>query len=204
MDDGRLFSQGRVTDAETMAFAGAPAWGTLPPDDMRRVGPQATEVEWFAFDGKIYRRERTGPGAQRLVLAAASADVPTAARQFLALDELPAVARSLGWACTSPVVVDAHDSYAIAAVTPGAPVYRLACGDVWFHIDGANGALLDKLDRSRRLYRWLFRALHTFDIPALIARPTLRTVVIVALCGLGLAFSLTAVVIGWCRLNLQS
>ena len=84
---------------------------------------------------------------------------------------------------------------------PGAPGYRLICGDTWFHIDGANGALLEKLDRSRRAYRWLYAALHTFDVPVLMARPMLRTVLIVALCGLGFVFSLTGIVIGWRRLT---
>ena len=44
---------------------------------------------------------------------------------------------------------------------PGAPVYRLVCGDVWYHIDGASGAALEKLDSSRRAYRWVLqRAAH--------------------------------------------
>ena len=105
-------------------------------------------------------------------------------------------------ACTA-VTLDARDDYAIAAILPGAPVYRLVCGDTWFHIDGANGALLEKLDPSRRAYRWLYRALHTFDFPALATRPTLRTSLIITLCGIGLGFSLTGVVIGWRRLRLR-
>jgi hypothetical protein len=45
--------------------------------------------------------------------------------------------------------------------------------------------------------------LHTLDIPALNAHPTLRSALIVLLCGCGLIFSLTGVVIGWRRLRLQ-
>jgi hypothetical protein len=60
---------------------------------------------------------------------------------------------------------------------------------------------MEKLDPSRRAYRWFYSALHTFDVPALTARPALRTALIVTLCGLGLAFSLTGVVIGWRRLR---
>jgi hypothetical protein len=44
--------------------------------------------------------------------------------------------------------------------------------------------------------------LHTFDIPALSARPELRSVIIITLlCLAGFAFSLTGVVIGWRRLK---
>ena len=84
---------------------------------------------------------------------------------------------------------------------PGAPVYRMVCGDVWFHVDGASGAMLERLDPSRRAYRWLYGALHTHGFPALVARPRLRTALIVMLCGCGLVFSLTGVVIGWRRLR---
>ena len=76
------------------------------------------------------------------------------------------------------------------------------CGGLWYHIDAASGAALEKLDPSRRAYRWFYSALHTLDFPALVAAPALRTLVIVALCVGGLAFSLTGVVIGWRRLRM--
>jgi hypothetical protein len=106
----------------------------------------------------------------------------------------------LARSCDASRTVDADDDYAVAANTPGAPVFRTVCGDDWFDIDGANGALLEKLDSSRRAYRWLYGALHTLDFPVLTARPALRTVLIVALCGFGFIFSLTGVVIAWRRL----
>lgn len=83
---------------------------------------------------------------------------------------------------------------------PDAPVFRVVCGTDWYHIDGSDGALLEKLDASRRSYRWLYGGLHTLNFPALTARPMLRTALIVGLCGCGFVFSLTAVVIAWRRL----
>jgi hypothetical protein len=74
---------------------------------------------------------------------------------------------------------------------------------VWFHIDGASGAILERLDPSRRAYRWFYSALHTMDFPILSARRTLRSALVVILCGFGFVFSLTGVVIGWRRLRLQ-
>jgi uncharacterized iron-regulated membrane protein len=202
MDNGRMFSRGRPSDAEAMIVSAAPAWSALPPRDAQHADPEAKELEWFGFGGRIYRRERTGLHTQRLVLVA-PADPAAPSREFLGPDDLRAVASRLAPACMPPVAVEASDAYATAATIPGAPVYRLVCGDIWFHLDGANGALLEKLGSSRRAYRWLYGALHTFDIPPLTARPRLRTALILTLCGLGFAFSVTGVVIGWRRLRLQ-
>ena len=77
----------------------------------------------------------------------------------------------------------------------------MICGDDWFHIDAANGAIIDKLDKSRRAYRWLFGVLHRLDFPVLARHPTLQTYLVIALCGCGFTFSLTGVVIGWRRLR---
>jgi len=72
-----------------------------------------------------------------------------------------------------------------------------------FQDGAAGGAILARSDRSSRAYRWLYGALHRMDIPALNARPMLRSTLIVLLCGCGLIFSLTGVVIGWRRLRRQ-
>jgi len=88
----------------------------------------------------------------------------------------------------------------IASVISGAPVYRIRCGERWYDIDSASGALLQTTDSSRRAYRWLFSGLHRHDFPVLSGRPVLRTALIVTLCGIGLVFSLTGIVIGTRRL----
>lgn len=51
--------------------------------------------------------------------------------------------------------------------------------------------------------RKLYGTLHTLGFPALTACPTLRSALIVSLCGLGLAFSLTGCVIAWRRVRLS-
>ncbi|MGY4343863.1 hypothetical protein ACVWXM_000327 [Bradyrhizobium sp. GM7.3] len=83
----------------------------------------------------------------------------------------------------------------------GAPVYRSYCGDLWFDIDGADGNLLQRLDPSRRAYRWFYGALHTLDFPVLVAHPLLRDGLVVGLCSLGFLFSITGIIIGWRRLR---
>ncbi len=201
MDDGLLFSSGKPTAAEKTAIAGKPEWGALPSDEMARIARATKEVEWFAFGGHIYRRERISADEQRLFLADAGSGAATPGRAFLRPDEVDAAANHLARGCEAAVVVSSDDEYAVTATMPAAPIFRVVCGGDWFHIDGASGALLEKLDASRRAYRWLFGALHTLNFPALTARPALRTAVIVILCGFGFVFSLTGVVIAWRRLR---
>ena len=148
--------------------------------------------------GQLYRRDRISAGVQRLFHA--GSHQPES--EFLPPADVDAAARHLARGCDSAVVVGPGDHYPAAAIMPDAPVFRVVCGADWFHIDGASGALLEKLDPSRRVYRWLYGALHTLNFPILTARPALRTFVIVLLCGCGFAFSLTGVVIAWRRLRL--
>jgi hypothetical protein len=198
MDNGWLFSTGKPTATESMTLAGAAAWKQLPAREIRLLPAQAREIEWFAFDGRIYRRERFDPDTQRLSLAGESA---APGHAFLGPAEVTAAVRRLAPDCAPAAAVQATDDYPVASVTPDAPMYRSICGDVWFYVEGANGAMPEKLDASRRTYRWVYSALHTLDFPVVAARPTLRAVLIVLLCGFGCAFSLTAVVIGWRRLR---
>jgi len=197
MDDGQLFSTGRPSNAETASVTGVPVWNALSPD-VARVGPAVSEVEWFAFDGQIYRRERIGLDSQRLVGPDPRDANPAG---YLAADALHAVAGRLAPACRPPVIVADDDAYPAASVIQNAPVYRLVCGNDWFDIDASNGALLQKLDASRRAHRWLYGALHRLNFAALTSRPALRSTLIVVLCGFGFVFSLTGVVIGWRRLR---
>jgi hypothetical protein len=199
MDDGSLFSTGKPSSAEIAAVAGTPDWPALPRDEAQRLDPQTIEAEWFAFNGRIYRRERGARGSQRLVAAGPPAEAPPG-RTFLQSSEIGAIADHLAPNCAPAFLVEGGDSYAPATILPDSPVFRLICGDNWFDIDATNGALLDKLDSSRRAYRWLYGALHTLDFPALTARPALRTILIVTLCGCGFVFSLTGTVIAWRRL----
>jgi hypothetical protein len=199
MDNGTLFSSDRPTSTEVLAVAGGPDWNIVPPDELQRVGAQTIEAEWFAFAGRIYRRELAARGAQRLAATEPPAIMPEHA--FLDVAEVKVAASRLASSCGSVTVVDGNDGYAPAPVMPSEPVYRIVCGDVWFLIDGANGALLDRIDASARAYRRLFGALHRIDLPILTARPLLRTLLIVALCGFGFVFSLTGVVIAWRRLR---
>lgn len=199
MDHGRLFSRGQLTSAEAAVANAVPDWGTAPSIDRRPLSPPVLEVEWFAFNGSVFRRDRTGLNSQTLT----KAGEPSRNRQMAFLDEqdvLSLTTRLAGGCGVASVVAD-NDDYPAQSIVPGAPVYRSRCGDLWFDIDGADGSVLQRLDASRRAYRWVYSALHTLDFPVLMAHPRLRDVLIVGLCALGLVFSVTGIAIGWRRLQ---
>jgi uncharacterized iron-regulated membrane protein len=198
MDHGRLFSSGQITASDEAAVADTTAWKSFSISELSAPSRDVREVEWFAADGRIYRRERYDVDVQNLAL---TAGIAQPGRMFLQAAEVSAIGNKLATQCQPAVSITPTDDYPVASTVPGAPVYRLICGETWFHVDGANGAILEKLDASRRAYRWFYQALHTLDFPALVMRPRLRTTIITVLCGLGVLFSITAVVIAWRRLR---
>ena len=84
------------------------------------------------------------------------------------------------------------------------PVLRVRFDDpaaTWLHLDPETGALLDRLDASGRLQRWLFEAPHRLDFGNLFqARPAWDAVMWL-LNGLGATIALSGVVLGWRRLR---
>lgn len=101
--------------------------------------------------------------------------------------------------------LDAYDTYYYRTDNSAPlPVVRVRFADpaqTWFHIDPSSGALLDRIDASRRAYRWYYEALHTLDFPFFQRHVTLWRAVVVLLCAFGFLFSCTGVVVGWRRLR---
>ncbi|MGY4235667.1 putative iron-regulated membrane protein [Bradyrhizobium sp. USDA 4449] len=201
MDHGRLFSRGHLTAAEVGLANAGPDWRAAPTLDRQPLSTPAREVEWFAFNGSVYRRDRIGLGRQSLI----KPGEPARYRQTAFLDgrDVLNLTERLAAGCGVPSILADNDDYPARSAVPGAPVYRSRCGGLWFDIDGADGSILQRLDASRRAYRWAYGALHTFDFPILMAHPRVRDVLIVGLCALGLLFSVTGIVIGWRRLRLS-
>ena len=71
----------------------------------------------------------------------------------------------------------------------------------WIHINPYSGEITSVMDRSRRVYRWLFNGLHSLDIPGFVERRPLWDVVMLVLLILGLFGSLTGVIVGGRRLT---
>lgn len=197
MDHGLLFSRGQLTTREVGEVNAAPDWRTV--SSLGSMPSPAREIEWFAFKGDLYRRDRTSLTGQTLTRAG---EPPRSGQTgVLNAQEIASLIARLATGCGAPVVLADNDDYPAQSVVPGAPVYRSRCSDLWFDIDGADGRVLQRLDASRRAYRWFYSALHTLDFPVLMAHPRLRDVLIVGLCALGLVFSITGIAIGWRRLR---
>ena len=100
--------------------------------------------------------------------------------------------------------LDQYDAYWYAHHQPRAlPVLRAGFDDAaqtWFHIDPRSGEILGRSNSSRRSYRWLFNALHSFDFPLLVAWRPAWDIVMWLLSMLGLTISVSGIVIGWRRL----
>ena len=82
------------------------------------------------------------------------------------------------------------------------PVLRVDFDDAAGHrlyIDPVRGRPLLKIDNSRRIYRWLFYALHNWDLGVLYSRPV-WDVWMVLWSLIGLALSVTSLWLGWQRL----
>lgn len=172
MDHGRLFSDGRAS-ADDFAKISGPPLRAAELDASHSPLTAQREIEWFRSGGLVLAHALTREDAER-------------------------AAQRLGSGC---MVAADSDAYAAQSRQPGAAVFRIACGDTWWQIDGADGRIIEKLDPSRRAYRWAFRALHTLDFPVLLEHPALRSSLIMLLCAAGFIFSLTGVVIGWRRLK---
>jgi PepSY-associated TM region len=197
MDHGLLFSRGQLSATEAAGIASRFGWNRLS-GEASRISAPSKEIEWFVLGDQFYRRERTDIGTQMLFRLASQPEVP---HPFLSADQVGAYVGRAAPNCAAPTMIGVDDNYAADSSMPTAPVYRSVCGDVWFHIDGASGAILERLDSSRRAYRWFYTALHTFNFPMLSAHPAVRSAMIVFLCSLGLVFSITGAVIGWRRLR---
>ena len=67
----------------------------------------------------------------------------------------------------------------------------------WLHIDPATGELLNRSGSASRSYRWLFSALHSFDLPWLLILRPLRDALMWLLSAAGLFISISGIVVGW-------
>lgn len=199
MDHGRLFSKNAADPQEIAALAGG-TFETARFGDVPLAQAQgAKEIEFVLLGGQPYLRARFDADKQLIVGRQGNAVA------HFAPSTVTAAARPvLSGQCGAVEAVAADDAYYVTPSAGDTPLYRLRCADArhtWIHVDGATGQIIEQVDDSRRWYRWLYSALHTFDMPWLVAHPMLRTLLIVSLCLSGLLFSLTGIVIGWRRLK---
>ncbi len=200
---GDIFSAGGASKQEITRYVGGAEklrdekLPISPADDAveldwRRVGDQSIVFEWdnegqrFALPGVSdhFVIEAIVLAAQRL-----AGDAPVAGQTEIAN----------------------YDSYYYRNRRQGPldrplPVLRIDIADpgaTRLYVDPADGRVLLKLDSSRRLYRWLYNALHHWDFGWFALRPV-WTVWMLTWASFGLALAVSAAVIAWRRLRLTA
>lgn len=192
---GPLIAEAFATDT-TEALARFTAEGFIP-----------REIEWRRIDGQGYLLARDGTGAVRLL------DGDGRVHQSLEPEALVRAAAAM-WPAGTPQVetLHAYDAYyygraehsMLGHLDKPLPALRLRFDDpaaTWLHLDPRSGALIEQLDERRRVYRWLFNLLHSWDWLPLLERPPLWQGMLITLSVGGSLLSLSATWLGWRRLR---
>ncbi|MET4898098.1 hypothetical protein RN629_13215 [Sphingomonadaceae bacterium jetA1] len=195
VDPGRFFAGTKAPAAATQTYAGAVAVpGGL--DRLAALAPHARSVEWTGdagrqrvaidrvsthprwLDAQALRPARSDPG---MIARAAAVLVPGG--DVVGVERL--------------AVPDFYWSGAL-------PVLRLRFDDAartWLYVDPMSGALVERQDRVRRAYRWVYTLLHTWNWPWLVQRRPAWDAWMWVWSLAGLVMSASGVVIGWRRLR---
>lgn len=177
---------------------------TLAPVQAWRAATQKVaprELEWNQVGGRPYYLFVAGPQASVAVPADGK---PARALATIPEDDLArAVAMLLPGFRGELVLLEAEDAYYYSHhLRRRLPVLRVRFPDppgTWFHIDPVTGVLLERLDRSNRIQRWLFNGLHSLDFAFLLRHRPAWDVLVIGLSLGGLILTLTGIVIGWRR-----
>lgn len=204
MDHGRWFSIPEPTVDQRLRFMG----GTLMPQDsavplrdalrQAQLGSAAKEILLTKVGGASYYVFRPGPEHQ-VVMSAATVQAPL---QEFSLQSLTRAAKTVipDQEIERSEITHGDTYYYSTAHNPRPlPGLRIVLDDsaqTWLHIDMKTGQLMELMDRSRRMYRWLFHGLHSWDIPFLLEHDRLRKIVLLVFCFAGFAFSLSGVYLG--------
>lgn len=214
----KLFNTGHKMHAqhEMARYQGGPipaAALNMPMQQVRaaldQTTQQAVELVWFSLGERAVLRAYNALG-QSVPLRSVPETNATLNAPFFDRDALLAAARRVNHDAPiqSAVWLQEYDLYYYpqrrqAQSERPLPVLRVALGDAkdtWLYLDPETGKQIAKFDGSGRVFRWVFRALHTWDIGWLASRP-LWDMWMIGTGLIGLALSWSAVVIGWKRLQ---
>lgn len=198
MDHGLLFSSSDITLMQRQTLAGGKInWKQFSSIDVISA-EGAKQLDWIQLANKPYIVATFHDDSQKVLGQLGISD-------NFSLSSFTIIGTQLlkGANCSSVMLVDKNDAYRSATAQPNAELLRVICDDAnhtWFHIDGSNAQLIEKIDYSRRWYRWLYSGLHTLNFAILENHSSLKTALVVFFCLTGFIFSLTGVVLSWRRL----
>ena len=189
------------------AFAGSAA----PPEAMRAYAGQAGEPVALDRLARLARGTRTvewsgDAGLRRIAIDRASPHPRWLEQAGLvpARPVVPARAAMLvpGGRLVTSERLDRPDFYWTS--TARLPVVRMRFDDpaaTWLYVDPMSGAVIQRQDRVRRAYRWVYTLLHCWDWPWLTARRPAWDLWMWVWSIAGMILSVSGVVVGWRRLR---
>lgn len=206
MDHGRLFSRGGASAEQTARMRSlslASLANATSLQALQSVGA-ASVIELNAVANRPFLTVRGGgyPSVARIRWLDTGDESATPLPSSLLLNAVSAV-----WpgATLESEASEVDAMYRLAeSVPPDAFGFRSGPpAETRIYVDPYSGRLLAVMDSSRRAYAWVYYCLHTLNFPGLIARPLVRTMVVMFLLIGGLGFTVTGVVLGVRRLRIK-
>jgi hypothetical protein len=205
MDHGRLFSRGAPAEDAQARYRGASLQAALArgaSGDLARLGP-TRRITFAVVGGQGIAAAEGGQGETKVAVLGQPA--PAVASRVPIDLIVQAAARAWPLADRAPQGPTPGDSlYRLADSLPARAI-RLALSSpagAGVYIDPVTGRILVLMDASREAYAWTYYALHTFNFPGLIERPALRRGIEATAMALGVAFSLTGLLVAIRRLRM--
>lgn len=206
MDHGRLFSTPQPLAGQTALFRGIDLQEAVRKVQLRDLTQLGSfqEAEVLAINGVVVLVARSA-GSQRLYGIDAGRRIAPGAEEIP--ESLIRDAVASAWPGTGITIERPSESDVYANLRSGAlprSTVRAILDDrekTWVHVDAASGRIVSVMDRSRRVYRWLYNGLHSFDFPGLVqSRPIWDIAMLIPLSA-GFLFSVTALVLGIKRIR---
>lgn len=203
MDHGRLFSRGAATTDQNekmraMPLAAVARAATL--ERLRELGPAAI-VTFNAVAARpfatVLTRDHEAP---RIVWLDGDEPTVTKLPDQLLLTGLASVWPDVPVSAANGSLVDTY-RLAESVATDALAVSIQDDSPMLVYVDRSTGRLLAVMDPSRRAYAWVYYVLHTLKFPFLTSHALVRTIVVLSLLAVGLAFSVTLLVLSFQRLK---
>jgi hypothetical protein len=206
---GKIFSAANPTKDELARFSGKNTpeiirnWQPILPAILNVAvdGADVVELSWRHLNDESLLLANTRDG-QRLPQ---ELDGSTISTKFSDASLLEAVGRATKNApIESQTVLNEYDSYYYPRhhqnqIEKPLPVLQVKLADeagTYYYLDPQEGRVLAKVDRSRRVFRWLYSALHHWDFGWVYHRPIWDLWMLTWVL-LGLVLGSTSLVMGW-------
>ena len=200
MDHGRLFSTSNPTLNQETNLRGiqlSAALNQVSQEDLNKFS-NVREFEISALDGRAMLIAKNGQTSELLFTEANS--IPN--QEYLISTARSAVSQA--WpemSIKSSYIVAADDVYGhLREGSFPKETLRIILDDVdetWVHINLDDGHIVSVMDKSRRLYRWLFNGIHSLDLPGFSSKRPLWDIFMVVLMLTGTIFSITGLILAY-------